>query len=130
MWRAGAAARRSTEPAAVRRDDYAPMGPAGHGTVAGEQADRALLLLEQRAPLQLPFDWEVPSLEVSRPLAELEVHYLDWLHALDDQDFGRRGGHGARRIRGRRPGSRTSPRTQRGAQPGQGPSQIVPYSGS
>jgi len=63
------------------------MGPAGHGTVAGEQADRALLLLEQRAPLQLPFDWEVPSLEVSRPLAELEVHYLDWLHALDDQDF-------------------------------------------
>lgn len=87
---AAAAARRPAPAVAVRADAFAPSPPAGHGAVdAGDAGDstRALVLLEQRAPLQLPFDWELPTHEVSRPLAELEVHYLDWLHALDDDDF-------------------------------------------
>lgn len=82
-----ARARRPRAPSTLRADAYAPLEPAGHGAVCGEGADRALVLLEQRAPLRLPFDWDVPTMDVSRPLAELEVHYLDWLHALDDEDF-------------------------------------------
>ena len=55
--------------------------------VEREQGGAALRLLSQRVPLQLPLDWTVPTVEVGRPLAELEIHYLDWLADLDDQEF-------------------------------------------
>lgn len=44
-------------------------------------------LLNQGIPLHLPMDWAVPSIQVGRPLAELEIHYLEWLRELDDERF-------------------------------------------
>ena len=37
--------------------------------------------------VQYPLVWEVPAVGVGRPLAALEIHYLRFLHGIQDEDF-------------------------------------------
>lgn len=48
---------------------------------------KSLSLLNQSLGLVLPMDWSVPGITVARPLAELEIHYLEWIRELDDDAF-------------------------------------------
>ena len=71
----------------IAEDAQAPLAVSSPTSVVDCGEGRAVRILHQDVPLTLPFDWEVSGITVGRPLGELEVHYLEWLEDLGDEDF-------------------------------------------
>ena len=63
------------------------VGPLPKVAVGRDNNGRHLILVGQRVPLEVPMNWKVPSIRIGRPLAELEIHYLEFLRKLDDSEF-------------------------------------------
>ncbi len=54
--------------------------------IRGPRGARELELLHHWTPLVPPVDWSAPGVPIGRPLAELAIHYFDYLPALDDDE--------------------------------------------